>query len=108
MWAEMNEYGFLVRKPEGQRPLVRLGTDGRVLLKQVLPKMGWEGMDRVYLTQGKDQSEALVYMLMKFYVMWGILCLTEDVLASQEGLWSMEIVGLVDCTRRTDTTGDVK
>ena len=49
-----------------------------------------------------------MYMLMKFYVMWGILCLTEDVLASQEGLWSMEIVGLVDCTRRTDTTGDVK
>jgi len=47
-------------------------------------------------------------MLMKFCVMWGILCLTEDVLVSEEGLWSVEIVGLVECTCRTDVTGDVK
>jgi len=40
--------------------------------------------------------------------MWGIFCLTEDVLASQEGLWSMEIVGLLECTSRTDVTGGVK
>jgi hypothetical protein len=26
-----------------------LGTGGRILLKQVLQNMGWDGMDRIYL-----------------------------------------------------------
>lgn len=63
--------------------------------------MGLEGMDRIYRAQDKDKWEALVNMQMKFHGMWGILCLTEDVLASQEGLWSMELVGLEETPHKS-------
>jgi hypothetical protein len=40
-WEEMNNmYNILVGKPEGKRPLERLGVDGRVMLEWILWKYG--------------------------------------------------------------------
>jgi len=50
------------------------------------------GMDWFELAQGRDRWQALVNLVMTFGFrkMWGHSCLSENQLASQEGLCSME------------------
>ena len=46
-------------------------------------------MDWIELVQDRDRLRALVNVVMNIR-MWGISCLVENQLASQEGLYSME------------------
>jgi hypothetical protein len=40
---------------KGKHHLKNLGVDGRVILKWILGEMRWEGEERIYLTQERDQ-----------------------------------------------------
>ena len=60
-----------------------------------LHEVGWGGMDWTDLAQDRDRWQALVNAVMNLQVhkMLRIFGLAEDLLASQEGLCSMELVG---------------
>jgi hypothetical protein len=47
-------------KPEGTRPLGRLRRRWKNNIKMDVQEMGYEGVDRIYLTQDIDQWRALV------------------------------------------------
>jgi hypothetical protein len=45
MREKRNAYRSLVGNPEGKRPLGRLDVEGRIILKWILERMGWYGLD---------------------------------------------------------------
>jgi hypothetical protein len=55
MGAKMNAYGVLVGKPEGKRPLGRLGHRWECNIKMNLRYVKWDGVDRIHLAQDRDQ-----------------------------------------------------
>jgi hypothetical protein len=61
-----NVYNILVRKPEGKRSLLRPGHGWEGNIRMHLRKIGWLGVD-LYLTQGRDQCQALMNVVMKFW-----------------------------------------
>jgi hypothetical protein len=56
----------------------------------VLMGIGWEGVDQMHWTWGRDQRQAQVNTF-RFHKMWEIFWL-KWLLASQQGLHSMELV----------------
>jgi hypothetical protein len=63
-----NAYMILVGKPEGKRPLGRPRRRWVDNIKIDLREIGWDGMDWIDLTQGRDQWRALVNTVMKVRV----------------------------------------
>jgi hypothetical protein len=59
-----------VGKPEGKRPLVRPRRRWVDNIKMNLKRdrMGWYGMDWIYLAQDRDQWRVLVYTVMNLRV----------------------------------------
>jgi hypothetical protein len=45
MGKKRNVYRILVGKPEGKRPLEDQDVGGRTILKGILDRMGWSGLD---------------------------------------------------------------
>jgi hypothetical protein len=46
MGEKRNAYKILVGKPEEKRQLGRQDVGGRIILKWILDRMGWYGLDR--------------------------------------------------------------
>ena len=63
-----------------------------------LEEVGWEGMDWIHLAWASDRWRALakVVLTFVFHKMLGISGLEEELSASQEGLWSMELATLLN------------
>jgi hypothetical protein len=55
-----NAYTILVGKPEGKRPLGIARRRCVDYTKIDLGEIGWDGMDLIDMTQGRDQWRALV------------------------------------------------
>jgi hypothetical protein len=64
MGAKRNAYSILVGKPDGNRPLGRPRRWWEDNIKVHLREIGWDGMDRIYLAQDRDQWRALVNTVM--------------------------------------------
>ena len=58
------EYGVLVEKPEGNRPVRRLKRSWEDNIKMDLREVGWEGMDWIYLAQNRDRWRAFMNAVM--------------------------------------------
>ena len=65
---------------------------GRICIKMDLQEFRW-GMDSLDLAENRDRWRSLVSAVTdcRFYIMWGNCSLSEGQLASQEGIFSMEI-----------------
>jgi hypothetical protein len=59
-WAERNAYRLLFGKPEVSWLVGRLGCRWEDNIEMNLRKIGWEGMDWIYLTQHRDKLWAVV------------------------------------------------
>jgi hypothetical protein len=68
MGKTRNAYRIVVGKPEGKRPLVRPRRGWVDIIKVDLRKIGWDGMDWIYLAQDRDQCRALVNTVMNLRV----------------------------------------
>jgi hypothetical protein len=55
-----NAYRMLVAKPEGKRPLGRLGLRWKDNIKMDLSEIVLEGMDWIYLAQDRDQWQVIM------------------------------------------------
>jgi hypothetical protein len=64
MGEKRNAYRILVGKPEGKSPLRNQDVGGWTILKWILDRMGWYGMDWIDLAQDGDQGRALVNTVM--------------------------------------------
>ena len=82
-------YQAMVGKPEGNAQFGRTSCRWEDYSKTGVQETGWEGVDWLYLAQGKGKMQALANNLMNFrgnfFVAWGIiafqegLCFTEKV-----------------------------
>jgi hypothetical protein len=61
MEEKRNAYKILFRKLEGRNPLVDLGIDERIILKEILGKQGGS-----VSTHYRDRWRVLVFTIMKF------------------------------------------
>jgi hypothetical protein len=68
MGETRNAYRILVGKPEGKRPLGRLGRRWVDNIKMDLREIVWDGMDWIELAQDRDQWRALVNTAMNLRV----------------------------------------
>jgi hypothetical protein len=69
MGAKRNAYRILVGKPEGTRPLGRVGRRRWVdNIKIDLREIGWDGVDWIDLAQVNDQWRSLVNTVMNLRV----------------------------------------
>jgi hypothetical protein len=64
-----NEYGILVRKPEGKKPLRRPRRRREDNIDMDLKELKWCGMDWSHLAQNRDQYWDLVNMVMNLRVL---------------------------------------
>ena len=91
MYGWRGTYTILVGKPEGNRPLGRLRHRWENNIKMDFQEVGWRGMDWINPAQKRDRWWALVNVVMNHSVPYNAQnSLTENRLASQEGLCSME------------------
>jgi hypothetical protein len=58
----------LVGKPEGKRPLGRLGCRWEENIKMDLQEVGWRGMESIDTAQDRDRWRALVNAVMNLWV----------------------------------------
>jgi hypothetical protein len=58
----------LVGKPEGKRPLARLGHKLEDSIKTDLKEIGWECMDLINIVQGGNKQRGLVNTVMNLRV----------------------------------------
>jgi hypothetical protein len=81
-----------VRRPEGRRLLGRPRRRWEDNIIMDLQELGW-GVDWIELAQDRDRWRAVVNAVMnlRFHKTRGISRLAEKLLASQEGLCSMEL-----------------
>jgi len=63
-----NAYKILVGKPERKRPLERPMHRWKDNIKMYLREIGWEVVDWIYLTQGRNQWQTVLNMVMKLRV----------------------------------------
>jgi hypothetical protein len=86
-------YRVLVGKPEGRNHLKDRIVDGRIILKWILENWNGGGMDSIDLVQNRDRWRAVVNAVMNLRAakIAGNFLITEDLLAFQEGLCSMEL-----------------
>jgi hypothetical protein len=68
MGEKRSAYRILMKKPEGKRPLRRPKCGWVDNIKMELREIGWDGMDRIDLTQDREQWRALVNTLMNLRV----------------------------------------
>jgi hypothetical protein len=81
----------LVGKPEGKGPLGRPRHRWEDNIKIDFQEMGWRGTDWIDPAQERDRWQTLLNTVMKLWVPYNVQnCLTENRLASQEGLYSMQ------------------
>jgi hypothetical protein len=81
----------LVGKPEGNRPLGRLRRGWEDNIKIDLQEVGYECMDWLDVAQNRGRWRVLVKAIMNLRVPQNARnFLTENRVASQEGLYSME------------------
>jgi hypothetical protein len=66
--VKSNAYRMLVGKPEGKRPLERLGHMLVDNIKMELREIRWSGLDRIDLGEDRDQRRALVNTVMNLRV----------------------------------------
>jgi hypothetical protein len=64
MGDKRNAYRILVGKPEGNGPLGRPRRRWVDNIKMDIGEIGWDGMDRIDLSQDRDQWRALVNTVM--------------------------------------------
>jgi hypothetical protein len=90
MGDRRDAYRVLVGRPEGRDHLEDLCIGGRIILKRIF----WgAGMDWIDLAQDREKWWALLTEIMNLWVPQHVEnFLTEDLLDSQEGLHSMELV----------------
>ena len=84
-------YRVLVGKSEGRRPLGRPRHGWEDYYLNASSRHGMGSMGWIHLAQDRDRWWALVNVVMnlRFHKIWEISSLVEDMLASQEGLYSM-------------------
>lgn len=95
-WVRRNPWHrFLVGKPERNRPFGRPKGRWEDTIKVNLKEVEWESMDLIDMSQYRDKWWALVNkeINLRLHNMQGICWLAEDLLASWEGLYAMELVG---------------
>jgi hypothetical protein len=63
-----NPYTILVGKPERKRPHGRSRYRLKDNIRRNLRGVGWEGVDWMHMTEGRDQWWALVNVIMNFQV----------------------------------------
>jgi hypothetical protein len=68
MGEKRNPYRILVGKPEGKRPLGRLGRRWVDNIKMDLREIGWDGVDWINMAQDRDQWRALVNTVLNLRV----------------------------------------
>jgi hypothetical protein len=68
MREKRNAYRILVEKPEGEKPLGRPGPRWVYNIKKGLRQIGWDGVDWIDLSQGREQWRALVNTVMNLRV----------------------------------------
>jgi hypothetical protein len=68
MGAPRNACRIFVGKPEGKSPLGRPRHRWVEHIKMDLGEIGWDGVDWIKLAQDRDQSRALVNMVMNLRV----------------------------------------
>jgi hypothetical protein len=61
-------YRILVRRPEGRRPLGRLGSRWEDNIKMDLQGVGWEVVDWINMAQDRDRWRAVVNAVMNLRV----------------------------------------
>jgi hypothetical protein len=61
---QVSTYGVFVGKPEGKRPLERPRRRWKDNIRKDLREMGWEDVDWMYLTEGRNQWMSVVNTLM--------------------------------------------
>ena len=85
-------YRFLVGKTEGKRPLMRPMRRWEDNIKMNIQEVGWGAMDWMELARIETDGGHvwLRYWTFGFHKIWGISWLSENLLASQEGLCAME------------------
>jgi len=90
-------YEILMGKSEGKKPLRRPRHTWVDNIRLDLREIGWEGVDWMHLTQDRGQWRASVNTLMNLRVPQkrGNSWLVVWLVASQEGLFSMELIMIV-------------
>jgi hypothetical protein len=68
MVGRSSAYGVFVGKPEGKRPLGRIRHSCEDGIRIDIKEVGWEGVDRIDLTQHKEKWEVILYMVMNVRV----------------------------------------
>jgi hypothetical protein len=66
MRTRRNAYRILVGKPKGKRPPERPRRSEWIILKLILDKIGWDGMEWIDLAQDRDKWRALVSTVINF------------------------------------------
>jgi len=61
-------YTVLVKQSVGNKQLARLGQNVRKLLKICLKQIEWEDLEHIHFTQGRDQWQAVVYVILNLHV----------------------------------------
>jgi hypothetical protein len=72
MVAKRNEYGILVGKSEGKRPLERPTRRWVHNIKMDLREIGWGAIDWIYLAEDRDQWRALVNEILNLRVPYNV------------------------------------
>jgi hypothetical protein len=85
-----NAYRVLVGKPQGKRPLGRLGH--RVTIEINLREIDWDGMDWVHLAQDSDQWRPLNNMVMNLRLPYNVgNFLDSSLLVHQSGIYMQHV-----------------
>ena len=64
MVVRSGAYGVFVGKPEGKRSLGRIRHSCEDGIRIDIKEIAWKGVDRIDLTQNRENSEAVLYLYM--------------------------------------------
>jgi hypothetical protein len=95
MWEMRDEYRISDRKPEGKKSLGRPGHGWENNSRMDLKEIELEDVNWIHLAEAKDQGQSVMNTIMNLWVPYKarkeISCPSEQPLAIQEGLCSMEL-----------------